>query len=211
MGWWKGVVLEQPDVGVMIWDRRLDGYYAWAFPEPGGVTNIGLTIPEGARQASRLKDLFSDLLADHFSVEMENAEQVGKWMGHPATLTTKVGEIAEAHALWIGEAARLVSPATVEGIAFAMESGTIAADLIGRYFPSDGRGFKPWHLGMYRAKIGAAMLPKFWAAEGFARLMRSDRALDWTTRLLNPQWLAARAASVAGGAGIRPSDSVARA
>src|SRR5690349_14605844 len=41
MGWWRGSSLPA-DQGLMIWDRRLDGYYAWAFPEPDGIANFGI-------------------------------------------------------------------------------------------------------------------------------------------------------------------------
>ena len=100
----------------MVWDRRLAGYYAWMFPEPGDVVNIGLTIPEHAPEGARLKELFQELLDEHWGLGLRDAEAVGKWMGHPAVITHRIGPVAEAHALWIGEAARLVSPGTVEGI-----------------------------------------------------------------------------------------------
>lgn len=197
MGWWKGVASPRDDEGIMIWDRRLAGYYAWAFPEPGGVMNIGLTIPEDAAHANRLKDLFREILDDHFASWLRHADQVGKWMGHPATLTTRVGNIAEARALWIGEAARLVSPATVEGISFAMESGHRAAEFIVDSFDAE-TGLNAAQQARYRASIGLQMLPKFWAAEGFVRLMRSDRMRRASARIMDPQWFARRASALVG-------------
>jgi menaquinone-9 beta-reductase len=197
MGWWSNVRLNPADEGVMIWDRRLDGYYAWAFPEPKGVVNIGLTIAEGSPEANRLKPLFQEILDQYFGAELEDAEQIGKWMGHPATVTNKIGDIIEARAMWIGEAARLACPATVEGIGFAMESGMIAADAVVRHYGLE-RGFSPLHRRLYKARLGMHMLPKFWAAEGFLRLMRSERARKLTTRVLQPQWFAERAVTLLG-------------
>lgn len=197
MGWWKNTGFEQPDEAVMVWDRRLVGYYLWAFPEPGGVFNIGLTIPDEAPDASRLKELFQDLLDEYFSKELQGAEQVGKWMGHPATVTTKIGEIARSRVMWTGEAARLVSPATVEGIAFAMESGMVAAKVISRHFTAE-RGLSPLGCMRYRAELAARMLPKFWAGEAFTAVMRSDRARDISAKIFNPEKIGAQLSKFVG-------------
>lgn len=196
MGWWTGVALRR-DEGVMIWDRRLAGYYLWAFPEPGNVFNIGLTIPEHAAEATHLKPLFEALLDEHFGAALAGAELRGKWMGHPATVTTRIGDIAEGRAMWIGEAARLVSPGSVEGISFAMESGVIAADVVAKHFER-GHGLTLPQRAFYRARIVARMLPKFWAGEAFARLMRSDRARELSAKMLDPQWFASKASRLVG-------------
>lgn len=171
MGWWRGTPW-QGRTAHMFWDRRLAGYYAWMFPEPDDVVNIGLTIPEGAGDASRLKGLFQDLLDEHWGEGLRGAEQVGKWMGHPAVISTRVGAVAESHAMWIGEAARLVSPGTVEGIGFALESGILGADTVARAFDA-GRGFTSLQIAGYRARLTASMTPKFLVGEAVARAMQS--------------------------------------
>jgi len=197
MGWWKGSTLP-PGQGIMAWDRRLDGYYAWAFPEPDGVANFGITMPEGAEGASRLKDLFQEILDDQFGSLLRGADQVGKWMGHPAVVTTRVSDdITEPRAVWIGEAARLVSPGTVEGISFAMQSGILASEVVGAHFDVQ-RGLSRVGRGLYRTRSRASMLPKFWAGEAFVRLMRSPRARYWSSKMLNPQWLASKASTLVG-------------
>lgn len=193
MGWWTGTRCPS-DACVMVWDRRLDGYYAWAFPEPGGVTNIGLTIPETSPDAARLKELFQELLDEHFGAELRGAEPTRRWMGHPAVITTRVGPVAEARALWIGEAARLVMPGTAEGIGFALQSGVQAGEHIARRFDAS-RGFDRAARERYRVSMAASMLPKFWAGEGFVRWMRSARGRSVGAAMLSPrvQRVAARA------------------
>jgi menaquinone-9 beta-reductase len=188
MGWWRGTPWRGRDAH-MVWDRRLDGYYAWMFPEPGGVVNIGLTIPEHASAASRLKDLFQDLLDEHWGDGLRHAEPVGKWMGHPAVISTSIGPIAERRTVWAGEAARLVSPGTVEGISFALESGITAAEFIDRHFDLR-RGLSPLACAGYRAQTAANVLAKFWIGEGLARAARSPRA-----RVLGERIVRGRAAS----------------
>jgi flavin-dependent dehydrogenase len=131
MGWWRGTPWGDHSAQ-MVWDRRLAGYYAWRFPEPGGVVNIGLTIPEHAPEGERLKELFQALLDEYWGEGLRGAEQIGKWMGHPAVISRSVGKVAESRALWVGEAARLVSPGTVEGISFALESGITGGTLYRR-------------------------------------------------------------------------------
>jgi len=194
MGWWKARLPD--DGGRMVWDRRLDGYYAWAFPEPCGVTNIGLTIRDEAPEASRLKDLFQEVLHDHFG-ELVTGEQIGKWMGHPATVTTRVGKITEAHAFYIGEAARLVCPATVEGIAFAMKSGVLAANVIAKHQRADG-SLSAFAQYRYRLDVARSMLPLFLAGETFYRLIRSGTARGVVRRFFDVQSVADRLSTLVG-------------
>lgn len=182
VGWWRGTPWQGRDAH-MIWDRRLAGYYAWMFPQPDGVVNIGLTIPETAPDAARLKELFQDLLDEHWAAGLRDAEQVGKWMGHPAVITNTIGPVAERRALWVGEAARLVSPGTVEGIGFALESGITAAACIDRHFTAP-HGLSALACAGYRAQTAANVLAKFWAGEALARGARSARARGWAERLV---------------------------
>ena len=182
MGWWKGAKRDEADMGAMIWDRRLEGYYAWLFPEPHGIVNIGLTIPDTAERSHHLRELFTELLDEHFASTIEHADLVGKWQGHPVTSTLRVGDIVESRAIWVGEAARLVSPGTVEGIGFALESGTIAARTL-----ADHADAGPWPVA---ASPGG--------------LPRSDRELD-DSEVLGGRGGGSRDAFLAGRATSPPS------
>ena len=195
MGWWKGRL--EGNTGTMVWDTRLGGYYAWAFPEPGDVVNLGLTIPEDYARSSKLRELFGEILEDHFSDVVRSGEQLGRWAGHPATVTKRVGKVSTARSLYIGEAARLVCPATVEGISFALESGRIAAHAIARSLDPD-RGLSRAAQQRYRVELGAKMLPVFLAGEGFYRIMRSPRARAGVVRVIDPRTAAASLASLIG-------------
>jgi flavin-dependent dehydrogenase len=112
-------------------------------------------------------------------------------MGHPATVTTRVGKVASTRQMFIGEAARLVCPATVEGISFALESGRIAAQTIDRSLDPD-HGLSRAAQHRYRLELGARMLPTFLAAQGFYKIMRSDRARSALTRFIDPRTVASR-------------------
>ena len=173
VGWYRGTPY-QGQTAHMFWDRRLAGYYAWMFPEPDGIVNIGLTIPETAPDVHRLKELFHDLIDEYWAEGVRDAELVGKWMGHPAVISHRIGPVAESRAVWVGEAARLVSPGTVEGIGFALESGIIAAGVITRGLTAT-EGLSPLSRAEYRGRLAASMLPKFWAGEALAHGVQIPR------------------------------------
>lgn len=199
MGWWRGTPWSGHKAH-MVWDRRLAGYYAWMFPEPDGVVNIGLTIPETAPATEHLKALFQELLDEHWGEGLRGAEPIGKWMGHPAVITTSIGTVAERRTVWVGEAARLVSPGTVEGISFALESGVRAAQFIDRHF--DARlGLSPLACAGYRAHTAAKVLPRFWAGEAIAHGARSSRARELAEHLVSGKastWVNRTVAAVLG-------------
>ena len=195
MGWWHGRLPD--DLGVMIWDRRLGGYYAWAFPEPDDVVNVGLTIPEDYPRASRLRGLFEEVLGDHFASIRDGGEQIGRWAGHPATVTTRIGPVAQPRTLFIGEAARLVCPATVEGISFALHSGRIAAETIGRSFDPK-RGLGTVARQRYRASLSLRMLPTFLAGRALQRVLRSPKTCARISAVADPQRLASALARFVG-------------
>ncbi len=198
MGWWKGATLPAPDQGIFAWSRQLDGYYAWAFPEPGGVVNVGLTIAERSAASHGIRPLFEEILEQEFSDVLRGAESMGPWKGHPATVTTRISsELVEPHCMWTGEAARLVSPGSVEGIGFALLSGRIAAELCEEHFDPI-RGFSSWHSQLYRSRLAVRMLPKFLAGEAFVRLMRSRGTIRMLSRLADPKRMGQLAATVVG-------------
>ncbi len=198
MGWWKGATLPAPDQGIFAWSRQLDGYYAWAFPEPCGVVNVGLTIAERSAASHGIRPLFEEILEQEFADVLRGADSMGPWKGHPATVTTSISsKLVESHCLWTGEAARLVSPGTVEGIGFAMLSGRIAATLCDEHFDPE-RGFAPRHAQLYRSQLAVRVLPKFWAGEAFVRLMRSRGTIDMLSRVVSPTRMGQLAATFVG-------------
>jgi flavin-dependent dehydrogenase len=183
VGWWAGTELPR-DRAVMIWDRELDGYYAWAFPEPGDVVNIGLCIPATSPRASRLRELFQRILDEHFASRMRGAEARGRWIGHPAVVSHGIGPIAEHRALWIGEAARLVMPGTLEGIGFALQNGVAAARFVSTELTAAG-GLTSGACRRHRLATAQSVLPKFWAGAAFVRAMRSRAVRGTFARIMS--------------------------
>jgi flavin-dependent dehydrogenase len=187
VGWYQGRLPDQ--LGMMIWDRRLGGYYAWAFPEPGDVINIGLTLREDHEAGHHLRDLFTDILGEHFGDYASEDRQIGRWAGHPATVTHRIGPIAASREIFVGEAARLVCPGTVEGISFAMHSGRLAANAIRRSFDVE-RGLSLIGQKRYQVDVATQLLPTFLAGEALYQVMRQPRLVAGLTHLFDPATLA---------------------
>lgn len=171
MAWYRGAGFT-PERAWMVWDRALAGYYFWVFPEPGGVFNVGLTIPEDAPDVRRLKPLFRELCDQYCARELAGAEQLGRLRGHPAVVTNSLGPLSEPRALWVGEAARLVMPGSVEGIGFALASGLRGADLVHEHF-SPYHGFSALARRRHQLATAREVLPKFWAGHAFVQAVRS--------------------------------------
>jgi geranylgeranyl reductase family protein len=126
---YEGVEFE-PGTVELIYDRRLVPGYLWLFPEAPDQANIGFMLPPCRRHVDSLRDLGRSLLADHFGARLSPAKQRGGWTLFPVMTSRRVAHAAPPRTLLAGEAARLVSPATGEGIYYALRSGRIAASCL---------------------------------------------------------------------------------
>lgn len=109
--------------------RELLPGYAWIFSSGDSTANIGLgiklngmTTAEGGR---RLRLAFRRFL---LSDRLAGARLVSPAQGFPIYTDFPHAPISTAGILVVGEAAGLVDPLTGEGIAFALESGQLAAE-----------------------------------------------------------------------------------
>lgn len=134
MAWYEGVPY-QPGILEMYFDKRVKPWYGWLFPETETRVNVGICYdPNDPADPKRLLD---DVIATHVGDRLKNAQQVGKYKGHPIVYTEGVGPITSPGAIWIGESARLTNAATGEGISYAMRSAVVAADVISRHERAD--------------------------------------------------------------------------
>jgi geranylgeranyl reductase family protein len=102
-----------------------DSVYAWVFPKRE-VLNIGVWPKPGQRVNPKEKlQTYLDYL---YSVDLTPEEYtVEKYMGAPLPSAGPVDVTYDHRMIIVGDAARLVSPLTGEGIYYAMESGRMAA------------------------------------------------------------------------------------
>lgn len=116
-----------------LWDGSslLPGY-GWIFPVSDGTLNVGAgllsTFKEFGRiSAQRLFDGFVGLLPEEWEIGEENAE--GELRSGPLPMGINRSPQAVPGMLVVGDAAGAVNPFNGEGIAYAMESAEIAAEL----------------------------------------------------------------------------------
>ncbi|HKA91745.1 MAG TPA: NAD(P)/FAD-dependent oxidoreductase, partial [Haliangiales bacterium] len=129
MGWWEGVSF-QPGLVEMWFDRRVKPWYGWLFPETSKRVNIGICYDPADPVQPR--DIFWAVVGKHVGARMNGADMVQRFRGAPIVYTERPERVSAPGALWIGEAARLTNAATGEGICYALQSGAMAAQLVGR-------------------------------------------------------------------------------
>ena len=117
-----------------LWDGDLllPGY-GWLFPLAGGRINLGAGLLNTFSNfqdisAQRLFDAFSRMLPTEWGISEETAE--GRVLSGPLPMGLNRTPQAVPGLLLIGDAAGAVNPFNGEGIAYAIETGEIAAGLI---------------------------------------------------------------------------------
>jgi menaquinone-9 beta-reductase len=129
IGWWRNFDLEEETME-MVFDRDLLPHYGWVFPEGDGIVNIGICLYEDRLKGRNVTQVFDAFLEKHYAHRLEGAEQVGKSFSFVINTTGRVKDVYAKGMLYAGEAGRLCNPATAEGISYAMESGSLAADAV---------------------------------------------------------------------------------
>jgi geranylgeranyl reductase family protein len=128
MGWWECVPFEPQHIE-MIFDRMVEPFYGWLFPEGPGRVNIGICY-EDPRLAKNARHLFAAFLDKHYRDRLRGARPIGGWKGHPVAYASPIGPLASPGRIVVGEAGRVTHPATAEGIYQGMRSGMFAAEAL---------------------------------------------------------------------------------
>lgn len=107
--------------------------YLWIFPLPDGEANVGLGMltADISKGKVNLRRFLPELLSNHpvLKERFEGAEQTGEIQGWGLPLGSKVRQLSGHRIMACGDAAALIDPFTGEGIANAMDSGRIAAEI----------------------------------------------------------------------------------
>lgn len=148
-------------------DRSVLPGYAWIFPLPDGVYNVGCGSffdrqPEGGLN---LKSMLDD-----FMTEFEPARELlskGEWLEHVNGDTLRCGlegtEFVdrERSLLAIGESVGATFPFSGEGIGKAMETAELASDAVKEAFAQNSRD----PLSRYPSSVEAQLKPKYYGYE----------------------------------------------
>jgi flavin-dependent dehydrogenase len=150
MGWWEGVA-DVSDAVELYFDPPVRPYYGWLFPESRGRVNIGICYAP-APGAPNARQRFGEFVEGRFGRRLKGAAQIGRLVGHPIATTRTPTSLVQDGTLLAGEAARLVDPATAEGIYSALDSGLVSGRVLGEVLES-GRAPSPRNLAPYAALI----------------------------------------------------------
>lgn len=171
--------------------------YGWVFPMADGTVNVGAGLLSTYRD---WKDVNTSKLMEAFvaqagpSWDFEEKDSLGPERGGKLPMGISVRPRAGSNWVVIGDAAGAISPFNGEGIAYAMETAEIAAELINRALGS-GNGLEiaryseriyAMYGGYYKAgRIFAAMIgnPRIMGFLGSAG-MRSKPFMQWVLMVL---------------------------
>lgn len=165
-------------------DMLLPGY-GWLFPLADGRINLGAGLLNTFKDfkqvsAQRLFDAFATMLPDDWNIGEDTAE--GRVLSGPLPMGFNRSPQAVPGMLLIGDAAGAVNPFNGEGIAYAIETGEMAAEVIHEALVNDRPGVSMMYPTMLRERYGRY----FSIGRGFARMVGKPTIMGAATRYMLP-------------------------
>jgi menaquinone-9 beta-reductase len=165
-------------------DMLLPGY-GWLFPVAGGQLNLGGGLLNTFKHfkdvsAQRLFDAFVTMLPAEWNIDEEHAE--GRVLSGPLPMGMNRIPPAVPGLLLIGDAAGAVNPFNGEGIAYAIETGEMAADVIHEALVKDRPGMAMMYPTLLRERYGRY----FSIGRGFARAVGKPAVMGRATKYMLP-------------------------
>ncbi|MDQ3034463.1 MAG: NAD(P)/FAD-dependent oxidoreductase [Myxococcota bacterium] len=185
MGWWDDVPFKAHHVE-MIFDRMVEPYYGWLFPEGEHRVNIGITYEDGTGasggggEKKNARALFQEFLDKYYADRLKGSKQIGAWKGHPVVWSYDIEKLTAPGRVVIGEAGLMTHPATAEGIYQGMRSGMLGAEAIADIL--SGRVRESESLANYESACRKTFQLSFWGGGVFRKVVRTS-ALDWMVKL----------------------------
>ncbi len=169
-----------------LWDGDLllPGY-GWLFPVSGGQINLGAGLLNTFKNfkeisAQQLFGAFARMLPGEWGISEETAE--GRVLSGPLPMSFNRAPQAVPGMLVIGDAVGAVNPFNGEGIAYAMETGKIAAELIHEALVKDRPGLAAMYPQVLRDTYGRY----FFIGRQFARIVGRPAIMGRATKFLLP-------------------------
>ena len=165
-------------------DHLLPGY-GWLFPLPDGTVNVGLGLLSTSPhfQQTDYKRMLDDWLAGlppEWGLVPEN--RVGKPRGGPLPMGFNRSLLARPGLMVVGDAAGVVNPFNGEGIAYAMETGRLAAESADDALAvGDARAVRSYVDRVYGAYEGYFVMGRV-----FARLLGKGQTMGLLTKYALP-------------------------
>lgn len=178
------------EIWMDLWEKDsiLPGY-GWLFPLADGSVNLGAGLLNTFRDfkgvsAQRVFDAFWQMLPADWDVNEGSAR--GRVLSGPLPMGFSRSPPARPGMLLVGDAAGMVNPFNGEGIAYAMEAGELAAELVHEALVND----RPAVAHLYPAMLRERYARYFRIGTGFVRAIGHPpvmRAL--TDHALPREWL----------------------
>jgi geranylgeranyl reductase family protein len=169
-------------------DALLPGY-GWVFPVADGRVNVGAGLLNTFRgfkdlSARRVYDAFVAMMPAAWTIDEEHAD--GPIMSGPLPMGMNRRPAAVPGMLLVGDAAGLVNPFNGEGIAYAMESGQMAADLVYRALATNRPGLAHVYPTALRDRYGSY----YTIGRNFVRLIGRPEIMRFLTKHgLKREWV----------------------
>jgi menaquinone-9 beta-reductase len=127
---------QEPVLEAFLDLRDRDGLmagYGWIFPLGDGLVNVGAGLLNTFKRfkevsAKKVMDVFTEQLPPDWQIDEEHAE--GPLLSGPIPMGINRRPLAVPGLLLVGDAGGVTNPFNGEGIAYAMETGQIAAELL---------------------------------------------------------------------------------
>lgn len=166
-------------------DLLLPGY-GWLFPVAGGTINLGAGLLNTFKNfkdvsAQRLFNAFATMLPPSFGISEETAE--GRLLSGPLPMSFNRVPQAVPGMLLVGDAAGAVNPFNGEGIAYAMETGEMAAELVYEALVQDRPALTMSYPTVLQQRYGRY----FTIGRGFARAVGKPTIMGLATRFMLPR------------------------
>ncbi len=160
--------------------------YGWIFPLPDGTVNVGLGLLNTSPYFQNVD--YRRLLTDWLQGlprewELVPENKVGKTRGGPLPMAFNRAPVARPGLMLVGDAAGVVNPFNGEGIAYAMETGRIAADVAALAL----RAGDPYALEEYPRRLRDAYEGYFALGRVFVRLIGRASVMGALTKHALPR------------------------
>jgi geranylgeranyl reductase family protein len=132
MGQYENTNFEK-NIAYLIYDKDFLPLYGWMFPEADDMVNIGIGLEWPTFSKYKIKKYFERIPSTYLNQYMKDARLIGITRGFPIRYTYRIKDIVDRNVLYVGEAGRIISAFTGEGISQALVSGRFAAHAISNY------------------------------------------------------------------------------
>jgi len=136
MGRYENTNFEK-NVAYLIYDKEFLPLYGWMFPEADDQVNIGIGMEWPTYSKQKITEYFEKIRSTYLYQYMKDARLTGITRGFPIRYTYRVKDIVDRNILYVGEAGRIVSALTGEGLSHALVSGKFAAHTISKYLDNN--------------------------------------------------------------------------